>query len=150
MQPDLRFIDRVSKKPSKRNRGLILKYTVFAVLSCKHPASLQIFSKIPNEYIFFRGEFSFFYFLVLWQSATVLSLLPGLLQRMEKGQLWRQGCCDIEDYCFVGAGTQIRSGSVNPRECAGIWGRMLSRVLFSILSFTICPVKMRSNWRWTS
>ena len=61
MQPDLRFIDRVTKKPSKRNRGLILKYTVFAVLSCKHPASLQIFSKIPNEYIFFGGEFSFFF-----------------------------------------------------------------------------------------
>ena len=31
------------------------------MLSCKHPASLQIFSKIPNEYIFFGGEFSFFF-----------------------------------------------------------------------------------------
>ena len=32
------------------------------MLSCKHPASLQIFSKIPNKYIFFGGEFSFFFF----------------------------------------------------------------------------------------
>lgn len=62
MQPDLRFIDRLTKKPSKRNRDLILKYTVFAMLSCKHPASLQIFSKTPSEYIFFGGGFSFFFF----------------------------------------------------------------------------------------
>ena len=60
----------------------------------------------------------------MWESATVLSLLPGLIQSVEKRQPWRQGCCDLEDDCFVGAGTQIRSGSVNPRECAGIWGRM--------------------------
>ena len=113
MQPDLRFMDRLTKKPSKRNRDLI-KYTVFAVLSSKHPTSLQIFSKTPSEYIFFGGGFSFFFFLlVLWQSATVLSLLPGLIRSMEKGQLWRQGCCDVEDDCFVGAGTQIKNGSVN-------------------------------------
>lgn len=117
MQPDLRFIDRLTKKPSKRNRDLILKYTVFAMLSCKHPASLQIFSKTPSEYIFFGGGFSFFFFLlVLWQSATVLSLLPGLIRSMEKGQLWRQGCCDVEDDCFVEAGTQIKSGSVNKSQ----------------------------------
>lgn len=61
MQPDLRFMDRLTKKPSKRNRDLI-KYTVFAVLSSKHPTSLQIFSKTPSEYIFFGGGFSFFFF----------------------------------------------------------------------------------------
>lgn len=37
----------------------------------------------------------------------------------ERGQLWRQGCCEIEDNWFIGAGTQIQSGSINPRECAG-------------------------------
>lgn len=65
MQPDLRFIDRLTKKPSKRNRDLVLKYAAFAMLSCKHPASLQIFSKTPSEYIFFGGGFSLFLFFSL-------------------------------------------------------------------------------------
>lgn len=46
MQPDLRFIDECPKT-LKRNEGLILKYTVFAVLSCKHPHHCRSSVKSP-------------------------------------------------------------------------------------------------------
>ena len=62
MQPDLRFMDRLTQKPSKRNRDLILKYTVSAMLSCKHPTSLQVFSNPQRVRVLWGRVFIFFFF----------------------------------------------------------------------------------------
>ena len=52
MQHDI--VTKKKKPTSKRNRGLILKYTLFATLCCKlYSTLLQIFSKTPNTYAFF-------------------------------------------------------------------------------------------------